>query len=103
MNTDSATTQAIRRSNSVAVSEGEPGGQHQGRRSLHSMDNSHGDVEQPGASDPPVDLRLGRVSEQRAAQGCGVHGHYASAGRSTESMTWTTPFEASMSVSVTLA
>ena len=85
MNQNAATAQAIRRSKSVIVSEGEPGGpdddrkreacgHHQDRRSLHSVQKSHGDVEQPEASDPPADLNLGRATKQRAVQGCGVHG-----------------------------
>src|SRR5918994_4828353 len=116
-NRNAATAQAIRRSNSVILRrrtwragqragddrKGEAGGQHQDRRSLHSVDNSHGTVEQPEASDSSADLSVGRAGEPRAVQGCGVHGPYACAGRSTESMTWMTPFEASMSVSITLA
>ena len=118
MNKNAATAQAIRKSKSVIVSDGEPGragqwvgddrkgetgGQHQDRRSLHSVENSDADVEQPESSDPPVDLNLGRAGKQRAVQGCGVHDPYACAGRSTASMTWITPFEASTSVAITLA
>lgn len=94
MNMNAATAHAIRRSNSVIVSEGEPGGP-------VSVWVTIGRVKLVASTRTAAPCAA--WTNARTAQGCGVHGHYASAGSSTESMTWTTPFEASMSVSITLA
>jgi hypothetical protein len=55
-----------------------------------------------GGSDALADEDVGGAGEQSGAA-CGVHDPYMSSGSRTESMTWTTPFEASTSVLITLA